>query len=79
MFKFSFFTFATLIGSMLVLPYLASTKGWGIGTEQNQKIIKQTEEYCPDYAKNQNGNCQKNHRSYYHGRSAIGGGNRVGK
>ncbi len=65
--------------SLLVLPTIASSRGWGLGTERNAKIIDDSDEYCPQGIGDSTTNCPKNHRSYYHGRERLGGSYGHGK
>lgn len=67
------------IAALLVLPYAASSSGWGIGSEKNPIILKGAAETCPDYQRTSNGTCRRRIRSYYYGRSHVGGGPRAGK
>lgn len=64
--------------SMLVLPLVASSRGWGLGTERSAKIIDDSDEYCPQIGGAAT-SCPKNHRSYYHGRERLGGSYGHGK
>ena len=67
-----------VLGSAIVLPYLASTRGWGLGTERKASVIASASKHCPDYQRDQYGRCRKSHRSYFR-RSHRGGGFGRGK
>ncbi len=69
-----------LLSSALVLPYLASSNGWGIGTETNPEVVKSTANNCPPHQRLASGKCRYGYRSYYGGgRRMYGGGPRHGK
>ena len=63
---------------LLVMPYLATERGWGVGTERNLRIIDDAD--CVDGSpRTADGRCQRSHRSYFRGRSFGGGGYGYGK
>ena len=64
--------------AMLLIPLLATSRGWGFGTERNAEIIDDSDDYCPQVGAATT-NCPKNHRSYYHGRERLGGSYGHGK
>ncbi|MEZ4827230.1 MAG: hypothetical protein R3C61_13275 [Bacteroidia bacterium] len=46
--------------------YAASSVGWGVGSIIDKQTMKEIRENCPDYYKNQNGDClSTTFRSYY--------------
>lgn len=69
----------TLLGFAIVVPVVGASSGWGLGTQSNSKIISQADSYCPNALKMADGRCQRTHRSYYFGRSTLGGGPHGGK
>ncbi|MCB0323162.1 MAG: hypothetical protein KDD69_06290 [Bdellovibrionales bacterium] len=74
---FSKFLIATLAGSALLLPYFASSRGWGVGSERNAGIAALAAQDC--LRKDAAGRCIAGHRSYFRRRNYIGGGMRSGK
>ena len=68
-----------MLGGGVGMPILASVQGWGLASERNAQIIQQSEQYCPPGQRNTLAGCRNSHRSYYFGRSHIGGGPGYGK
>ena len=68
-----------LLGFAVVVPVVGASSGWGLGTQANSKIISQADSYCPKSLQMADGRCQRTHRSYYFGRSTLGGGPHGGK
>jgi|GEM_PF-1916801 len=77
--QFSKIMLLLMLGFMVGLPFIASSRGWGLGSETNTKISSQADSYCPPAQTRPDGTCQRSHRSYYFGRSVLGGGPRSGK
>lgn len=66
--------------ALLGLPFVASERGYGIGTERNVRIIDESDLTCAGGApRNPDGTCRRAHRSYFHNRSRAGGGYGFGK
>ncbi len=64
---------------LIGFPILASRYGWGLGTETNQRVVTASSAYCPPERLRPDGTCARTVRSYYFGRSFVGGGPRSGK
>ena len=77
--KFSRIIGTSLLASSVGLPYLATERGLGMGSERNPSIIKEMRKSCPQHMRRADGSCRRSHRSYYYGRSFYGGGPRGGK
>lgn len=54
-----------LLGSVFVVPYIASVRGVGLGTERNAKIAGVPADCPPELRNSVTGKCPKNHRSIY--------------
>ncbi len=67
-----------LLGSLVIVPYYTSAKGYGLGTERNAKFIAQMETACAPTERDASGKCKRSLRSVY-GRDARGGGHGFGK
>ena len=67
-----------LAGSMVALPSLASSGGWGLRGERNPQIARQVYD-CPATQRDALGRCKGSHRNAMYGRSRRGGGHRYGK
>jgi hypothetical protein len=68
--------------ALLCFPIAAARYGWGFGTERNAQVVKVTgleAGGCPNYQKDMFGRCKRSYRSYFGGRSAMGGGPGFGK
>ena len=65
---------ATLVG----MPIAASRYGWGLGGETNERVVAASSAYCPPERLRPDGSCSRTVRSYYFGRSFLGGGPRSG-
>ncbi len=68
-----------LLAALLLLPLAAAFKGWGLPGERSARIVRESGEYCSAYSRDAYGNCRRSHRSYFHGRSHMGGGFLGGK
>lgn len=72
-----------LLASLVVLPYLAGARGWGLGSEKNPKVAAGTtteRDACPSALRDPiSGRCRRTHRSHYSGRTIMGGGLHGGK
>ncbi|MEM9301123.1 MAG: hypothetical protein AAGE01_03375 [Pseudomonadota bacterium] len=64
---------------LIAVPVLGARSGWGLGTQADQKIIADSDSFCPTTMRAPDGTCRRTVRSYYFGRSFIGGGPRTGK
>jgi hypothetical protein len=62
-----------VLGSVFALPYMATTKGWGIQSERNAKLIADTANNCPSNQKDPLGKCRRSLRSNSGLRSSRGG------
>ena len=67
------------LGFAVAVPVLGASSGWGLGTQANSKVMSNANEYCPSSLRLADGRCQRTHRSYYFGRSTLGGGPHSGK
>lgn len=68
-----------LLGTGVMLPYMASSNGWGVKTERDPLVMKNSVQYCPSGRRDFSGRCRRSHRSYFYGRSMRGGGPGRGK
>lgn len=76
---FTRFFGGAMLASSVAFPYLASTGGWGVGSERNASVISQMRaKKCPAHLRRIDGTCRRSHRGYY-GRSYFGGGPSRGK
>lgn len=63
-----------------LVVYAASYTGWGVHGLNNPETRATIEQNCPDYYRNQDGDClRKTFRSYYLVRGLRGGGFSGGK
>lgn len=66
--------------ALLFIPLLAARSGWGLGTEKDSTVIQSVDRNsCPDFQRDAFGKCRRSHRSYFGGRSYVGGGPGFGK
>lgn len=68
-----------LLGFAVAVPVMGASSGWGLGTQTDSKIVADSGDYCPAAMRMADGRCQRTHRSYYFGRSTLGGGPHSGK
>lgn len=68
---------AGFLGSLFILPYMAGTRGYGLGTERNAEIVKQSLSDCPPEARDPaTGRCKRSIRGV---RNRTGRGYGFGK
>lgn len=70
---------AGLLVTLIGVPILGARSGWGLGTQTDRKIVAESEPFCPSGMRAPDGSCRRTVRSYYFGRSFVGGGPRAGK
>lgn len=70
---------ATMLTTLVGLPYYATTSGFGLGSERNTTVMKQVSSSCPQHMQRLDGTCRRTYRSYFNSRSVYGGGPRYGK
>lgn len=76
------FTRLLIAAALFVLvgiPVAGASRGWGLGSEVNARVIGESGTFCPTAMRLPDGRCQRTHRSYYFGRSRMGGGPNSGK
>lgn len=64
-------------GTLLLtgMLYLASVQGWGLSSLTDRQALSDQERTCPDYEKDQYGNCPpRSHRTRLGSRNFYGGG-----
>ena len=72
--------FSVIGSSIILLPFIGSNRGWGIGSQRNPNVLQATMvQNCPNYQRKASGECVRSHRSYFRSRSFTGGGRGYGK
>jgi hypothetical protein len=67
------------LGLLCVGPLYSAYRGWGLGSERDAHVVRDSSQYCPPGSQDMYGKCTRTHRSYFRGRSGMGGGIRGGK
>lgn len=70
---------AAVLAVLVGIPMAGASRGWGLGSETNTRVIAEAGAFCPSAMRLPDGRCQRTHRSYYFGRSRVGGGPNSGK